>query len=125
MASSAPVSLRYPLRKIESADDYLEVRVVAYAPPDFSETIDANNLNVVSSSDTLKSSGNLCAAKIFFKLLAKVEWTRATGGYIWGKNEYDEDAERESFTTSSCRTKECYGPIGEAHKKELRRIRGF
>ena len=72
MASSAPVSLRYPLRKIESADDYLEVRVVAYAPPDFSETIDANNLNVVSSSDTLKSSGNLCAAKIFFKLLSMI-----------------------------------------------------
>lgn len=63
--------------------------------------------------------------KIFFDLLSKVEWTRATGGYIWGKNEYDEDAERESFTTPSCRTKECYGPIGEAHKKELRKSRGF
>lgn len=62
---------------------------------------------------------------IFFQLLQKVEWTRATGGYIWGKNEYDEDGERESFVTPSSRTKECYGPIGDAHKKELRRIRGF
>jgi hypothetical protein len=59
MASSVPpVSLRYPLRKIDSADDYLEIRVVKYAPPDFSTNTD-NDLNVISSSDALKTKGNI------------------------------------------------------------------
>lgn len=56
--ASGPVSLRYPLRKIESADDYLEIRVVEYKAPDFGG-ISAENLNVPTSTDILKSSGNI------------------------------------------------------------------
>jgi hypothetical protein len=54
-SSSPPVSLRYPLRKIDSADDYLEIRVVQYKPPDFSEKFSDSNLYVVSSSDSSPS----------------------------------------------------------------------
>lgn len=61
--------------------------------------------------------------RLFFRLLSKVTWTRATGGVIYGQNEYERDSDRNDPFGGGNRTKECYGPIGEAHKKEKYRFR--
>ena len=57
MAVPKPTQLRYPIRKIDSLDDYLEIKVIQYAPPKFDTNV--NNLTVSTSSETLKTSGNL------------------------------------------------------------------
>lgn len=57
MAVPKPPQLRYPIRKIDSLDDYLEIKVIQYAPPKFDTNV--NNLTVSTSSETLKTSGNL------------------------------------------------------------------
>jgi hypothetical protein len=84
MASSTPpVSLRYPLRKIDSADDYLEIRVVKYEPPDFTKNFDENNLNVVSSSDTLKKNIETPLAYIYLPMPQGISDTSSVG---WGED---------------------------------------
>lgn len=35
-------------------------------------------------------------ARIFWAALGQVNWTRGTGGRLWGSNEYDRDAERDN-----------------------------
>ena len=57
MAVPKPTQLRYPIRKIDSLDDYLEIKVIQYTPPKFDTNV--NNLTVSTSSETLKTSGNL------------------------------------------------------------------
>jgi len=57
MAVPKPPQLRYPLRKIDSFDDYLEIKVIEYKPPAFNVT--EENLNVSTSSETLKNSGSI------------------------------------------------------------------
>jgi hypothetical protein len=57
MAVPKPPQLRYPIRKIDSLDDYLEIKVIQYVPPKFDTNV--NNLTVSTSSETLKTSGNL------------------------------------------------------------------
>ena len=57
MAVPKPTQLRYPIRKIDSLDDYLEIKVIQYAPPKFDTN--EKNLNVSTSSETLKNSGSI------------------------------------------------------------------
>jgi hypothetical protein len=54
MAVPKPPQLRYPIRKIDSFDDYLEIKVIQYVPPGYEEN--SKSLNVSTSSETLKSS---------------------------------------------------------------------
>jgi hypothetical protein len=49
--------LRYPLKRIDASDDYLQILVVKYTPPDINTS--ATNLIQKSSTDALKDSGNL------------------------------------------------------------------
>lgn len=57
MAVPKPPQLRYPIRKIDSLDDYLEIKVIQYVPPGYEEN--SKSLNVSTSSETLKSSGSI------------------------------------------------------------------
>jgi len=85
-SSSPPVSLRYPLRKIDSADDYLEIRVVKYEPPDFSKNFSDSNLYVASSSDTLKNNIETPVAYIYLPMPQGISDTSSVG---WGEDSLD------------------------------------
>lgn len=51
------IQLRYPIRKLDQYDDYLEIKVIQYKAPEFN--VNDKNLNVSTSSETLKDSGNI------------------------------------------------------------------
>lgn len=55
--------------------------------------------------------------KIFFKTLDEVEWTRGSGGHIWGGDEYHEDASREHDCGESSYSKGSWGPKEPARKQ--------
>lgn len=50
-----------------------------------------------------------------FSYLAKVVWTRGTGGFLSGNDEYNED-DREAGGAANY-LKSCYGPIGEQERE--------
>lgn len=56
-------------------------------------------------------------ARVFWSALSRVEWTRGTGGRLWGSDEYAEDAARERGGDPN-RTKQTWG-----NQKEERRMR--
>lgn len=54
MAAPKIPQLRYPIRKINSSDDYLEIKVIKYVPPGIN--VDISSLQVSTSSQSIKSS---------------------------------------------------------------------
>ena len=50
--------LRYPNRKINEADDYLQIRIIQYKEPGLNVASD-DNLSFDTSTDALKKSGNI------------------------------------------------------------------
>ena len=54
----------------------------------------------------------------FFELLKKVEWTRNTGGHIFGNDEYNEDEGERHCGGGGSYMKETFGPRGEKAYKD-------
>lgn len=83
MAVPKPPLLRYPIRKIDSLDDYLEIKVIQYAPPKFDTNV--NNLSVSTSSETLKNSGSIEKPLITIQLPIP-QGINDTSSVGWGEN---------------------------------------
>ncbi len=55
----------------------------------------------------------------FFKQLGAIKWTRATGGFIYGNNEYNEESGHDNPGGGANFRKESFGPIGEAYYQNM------
>lgn len=67
--------------------------------------------------------------KVLFRLLNKMEFTRATGGHVYGSDEYRDEANRDNGGGESTYIKDVFGPLGEAEKESrnnllFKRVRG-
>ena len=81
MAVPKPPQLRYPIRKIDSLDDYLEIKVIQYAPPKFDTN--KNDLTVSTSNESL--AGNLKKPLITIQLPIP-QGINDTSSVSWGEN---------------------------------------
>jgi hypothetical protein len=81
MAVPKPPQLRYPIRKIDSFDDYLEIKVIQYAPPKFDTN--KNDLTVSTSNESL--AGNLKKPLITIQLPIP-QGINDTSSVSWGEN---------------------------------------
>jgi len=59
--------------------------------------------------------------RALFKALDKVNWTRGTGGRIWGNDEYNRDSGRDYEGGGASYSKESYGPEESRRKAEAAR----
>ena len=75
-------SYRYPQKKIEKFDDYLEIFVVKYAPPGL-ETSDAPNILQRTSTQALDSSGSL-VDPLYHVLLPMPQGISDSNTVTWG-----------------------------------------
>lgn len=79
--NTPPEAYRYPLKKIENSDDYLEIRIRQYVPPKF----DVNNqkINVRSSTELAKERKVETIGRIYLPIPAGI---RDTNQVSWGEN---------------------------------------
>ena len=62
--------------------------------------------------------------KAFFAALNKVQWTRTTGGEIWGNDEYNEDSGRDYAGGGGSYTKGRWGQAEREYQSDLDRMMG-
>lgn len=79
------------------------------------------NWEVPESKGACECSRQSLMGSVLFKLLAGVNWTRGSGGWVSGNDEYHEDAGRHSTGAGGSYLKERFGPLGD---QEFERVHG-
>jgi hypothetical protein len=69
--------------------------------------------NVYENKNACETARESLMGKTFFALLAKIQWTRGSGGSLHGNDEYHEDAGREHAGGGGSYTKDTFGPRGD------------
>jgi len=79
--------------------------------------------NVEENNHSVDRARNSAIGRAFFKRLARVEWTRGTGGQIIGNDEYNEDSGRDYAGGGGSYVTARFGIAEKEFKKSLGGIR--
>lgn len=75
--------------------------------------------DVPDNNHAVASAHSEGTAKRFFSLLSRINWTRGTGGALWGNDEYNEGehgyGRGDDYITNS------FGPAGKEERRDLTR----
>ncbi|VTU42888.1 hypothetical protein H6P1_00304 (plasmid) [Variovorax sp. PBL-H6] len=79
--------------------------------------------NVYENKNACEEARQSYMGRAFLGLLAKVKWTRGSGGSFHGNDEYHEDAGREHAGGGGSYIKDTFGPLGDDDYERTNGIR--